>query len=725
MMFAPPDFFRRLPPCCRLPSLLLILLATFAVHNVAAGPPPLSDGHEAPPAVIERIDELRREIARHDDLYFRLAEPEITDAEYDALKAELRRLEAAWPDIVTDAPPVAEIGDDRTGFFPTHRHAAPMLSLDKVTTGAEFAAFDRRVRRALGRDAVDYWVEPKFDGIAVSLTFEEGRFTRAATRGNGEEGDDITANVRALEVVPHKLRRGTADGRPVPVPDFIEIRGELFVSFKEFDHLNAARAAEGERPFANPRNLAAGTMKLRDPADVAVRRVELVCFGWGGFVPEAARPSDLQGFHEWLAAWGLPVVEAPEAVQGVEAAKAAIRRIGESREALPFPIDGAVVKVAAVEDADALGWSTSAPRWAIAWKFAPPRAATLLRGVTFQVGRTGAVTPVAELEPVAFEGATVSRASLHNADEIARLDLRIGDTVYVEKAGDIIPVIAGVDLTARPDGSEPFAFPEACPSCGYPLSRAPGHAVHYCENRQCPDRLARRIEHFASSGALSIRGIGPRTAEALVREAGVASVADLYRLDAEALVGVPGIGERTAADLLAAIDASRAARWDRVVYGLGLPGIGARRAQSLAAVAGDIDALLMVDAPLLTGAVDEGGAGFSAALARQLLDELERPETRRLLLTLKDAGVGAVAQPPRDGPLAGEVVVVTGRLAGWTRAEVLALLVNAGAEVRIRVTRETTLLVAGERPGSNLDRARSLGVPVIDGAELRRLLVAE
>ncbi|MCC5805588.1 MAG: NAD-dependent DNA ligase LigA [Opitutales bacterium] len=721
-MFAFRFLPRRLPRFTPLTALLLLTVVLPATTAFGGSPPPLPAGHEAPPAVVERIDELRREIARHDDLYFRLAEPEITDAEYDALKAELRRLEAEWPDIVTDAPPVPEIGDDRTGFFPTHRHIAPMLSLDKVTTEEELEAFDRRVRQALGRDAINYWVEPKFDGIAVSLTFENGRFTRAATRGNGEEGDDITANVRALGIVPEVLRRAVADGRAVPGPDLIEIRGELFASYEEFERLNAARVTEGERPFANPRNLAAGTMKLREPAEVAERRIELVCFGWGGFVPEDGRPADLRGFHEWLAAWGLPVVEEPEMMRGIEEAMAAVRRIGDERGELPFPIDGAVVKVAAVEDADVLGWSTTAPRWAVAWKFAPPRAATRLRGIAFQVGRTGAVTPVAELEPVEFEGATVERSSLHNADEIARLDLRIGDTVLVEKAGDIIPVIVGVDRAQRPEDSEPFAFPALCPSCGGPLHRQPGRAVHFCGNRECPERVARTIEHFASSAALNIRGLGPRTVEALVREAGVRSAVDLYRLDAETLLGVSGIGERTAANLLASIEASRGARWERVVYGLGLPGIGARRARSLAAAAVDYEALLDVDAERLVAGLDDGGAGLSASVVGDLLAELALPETRQLLKELRDAGVGSAPELSGTGPLAGEVVVVTGSLPDWTRAEVVALMEAAGAGVRSRVTGETTLLVAGERPGSNLERARALGVPVIDAAELRRRL---
>ncbi len=724
MMFAYPEFSVRLVRFDRLPLLSLLILATVcAVYEVAAaGPPPLSAGHEAPPAVVERIEELRREVARHDDLYFRLAEPEISDAEYDALKEELRRLEAKWPDVVTDAPPVPEIGDDRTGFFPTHPHIAPMLSLDKVTTEGELEAFDRRVRQALGRDAVDYWVEPKFDGIAVSLTFEAGRFTRAATRGNGVEGDDITENVRALGIVPEALRRETADGRAVPVPDLIEVRGELFVSYPEFERLNAARAADGEQPFANPRNLAAGTMKLRDPAEVAQRRVELVCFGWGGIVPEEARPPDLRVYHEWLAAWGLPVVEGPEMARGAGKAVAAIRKIGDGRGERPFPIDGAVVKVAAVKDAEVLGWSASAPRWAVAWKFAPPRAATRLRGIAFQVGRTGAVTPVAELEPVAFEGATVSRASLHNADEISRLDLRIGDTVHVEKAGDIIPVIVGVDISRRAPDSEPFVFPAYCPSCGGPLRRETDRAVHYCDNRSCPERVARSIGHFASVGALNIRGLGPRTVEALVREAGVRSAADLYRLDAEALEQVSGIGERTAANLLASIEASRGARWDRVVFGLGLPGIGARRARSVAAVAGDYDALLTLDADRLTAPVDQDGAGLGGSVADGLLAELARSETRQQLMALRDAAVGKAVQRVSGGPLSGEVVVVTGRLPGWTRAEVVARLEAAGAGVRRRVTAETTLLVAGERPGANLERARALGVPVIGAEELRRRL---
>lgn len=707
-------------------AFLFLIPGTVPVEAASVdGSPPAVVGREAPSAVVERIDELRREIARHDDLYFRLAAPEISDAEYDALKAELRRLEAAWPDVVTEAPPVSEIGDDRTGYFPTHRHVAPMLSLEKATTKDEIKVFDRRVRRVLGRDGVDYWVEPKFDGIAVSLTYERGRLTRAATRGNGEEGDDITRNVRALRIVPEYLRRQGPDGRGMPIPDLVEIRGELFVPFEEFSRLNALRIADGERPFANPRNLAAGTMKLLDADEVAERGVELVCFGWGGFMPEDARPMDLATFHEWLAGWGLPVVDDPVRARGVDAAKAAIRKIGNERGQLPFPIDGAVLKVNRVADADALGWGATAPRWAVAWKFAPERAATRLLGIAFQVGRTGVVTPVAELEPVAFEGATVSRASLHNADAMARLDLRMGDTVHIEKAGDIIPVIVGVDRSLRTAERAPLAFPENCPSCGGPLVRAPERATHYCDHRSCPERVARAIEHFASSSSLNIRGLGPRTAETLVRDAGVRSAADLYLLDQETLLGLPGMGDRTTANLLASIEASREARWERVVHGLGLPGIGPRRARLLAAAAVDYDALLSIDKARLMTAAGDGGAGFGASVAKELLAELERPGTRRRLEALRNAGVGVAEPPVQEGPFAGQIVVLTGRLSGWTRAEAVALLEAAGAEVRTRVTRQTTLLVAGERPGSNLERARDFGVPIIDGTELRRRLKKE
>lgn len=678
---------------------------------------------EAAIVAAHRIDALRREIARHDYLYFRLGEPEISDAAYDRLKAELRALEAAYPDVMVEAPPVAEIGDDRTGIFPTHEHVVPMLSLTKANTEAELRAFDARMSGRLGGGPVDYWVEPKYDGIAVSLTYRSGHFVVATTRGNGMQGDDISANLVAMGLVPQALRRVGVDGVPLPVPDLIEIRGELVMPLEEFARLNAERAEAGERLFANPRNLAAGTVKLRDPAMAAERVLALICFGWGAFEPAEMRPPDMAAWQKLLSDWGLPGVSGAVSATGPEALLEAVGQIGKGRAARPYALDGAVIKLASVEAQERLGSGPTAPRWALAWKFAPERVATRLLGITLQVGRTGVLTPVAELEPVFLDGSTVARASLHNADQIERLDLRAGDFVWVEKAGDIIPQIVGPDLERRAPGTLPFAFPENCPACGHPLERVPERAAIICENRHCPERRARILDHFASRGALDIRGLGPRTVERLLAAQVVSSPADLYGLELPDLLAVPGVGEATGRGLLEAIGASRAASWERVLVGLGLPGVGPQRARALAAVVPDFDALLALDEARLREAP---GGGFSEAQAEEILAELAHPETRRLLIGLRAAGVGAASgstpSSNEGGVFAGAVIVVTGRLERWTRAELTRLLEREGALVRGRVSASTSLLIAGEAAGSNLDRAQALGIEIIDEAEFVRRL---
>jgi DNA ligase (NAD+) len=711
---------------CRL-LLLRMWLAGALFGGLLAGVTPgvasIADEREATirsEEIVARVNGLRREIARHDDLYFRLAAPEISDYEYDQLKAELLALEAKYPELEYDESPVAPVGDDRTGIFATHRHLEPMLSLDKAMSEEDLLAFHRRMAAALGRDRLAYWVEPKFDGIAVSLTYENGRLVRAVTRGNGTEGDDITANVRTLDSVPASLREVAEDGRLLPVPEVIEIRGEIFMSFAEFARINAERLAAGESVFANPRNLAAGTARLRAASEAAQRRLELVCFGWGAFEPAAQQPATMEEFRDRLQAWGLPTVSEAALSVGAREMVAAVRAVERSRDDLEFPIDGAVVKLASTAEQLALGFSRSAPRWAVAVKFAPERVATRLLDITLQVGRTGVVTPVAELEPVRLAGSRVARASLHNADEIARRDLRIGDWVYIEKAGDIIPAVVGVDLEKRSSAIRPYLFPAECPECASQLERIDGRALYRCINRGCPAQLVRRMEHFAS--ALNIRGLGPATLAALVDDGKLRTLADLYLLRSEDFLNLSGIGERSAENLLAAIEVSRESDWERVIYGLGIPGVGERRAGALARVFPGPETLAQAKIERLTAAEHEGGAGFGDAIAASVLAHLEEPATQELLRVLESLGVGKRTAGVRAGEFAGEVVVVTGALQRWTRAEITARLADAGARVSENVTRQTTLLVAGQRPGSKLERAHALGVAVIGEEELARRL---
>lgn len=671
-----------------------------------------------------RVLELRREIARHDELYFKKATPVISDFEYDRLKGELRRLEASLP----AADETAEaVGDDRTGAAATWRHGAPMLSLEKAYSDEEVDAFDARVSAKLLRVGVEYRVEPKYDGMAVSLTYERGRLVRAVTRGNGVEGEDITANARTLRALPASLKAGVAAW-----PERVEVRGEIFLSWAEFARINEEREAAGESVFANPRNLAAGTIRLQDAAEVAERRLELVCYGWGAWEPgeNETRPETLAKFRAALEAWGLPVVAEARVVTGPAELRAAVGAMRRAGEAGGFPVDGVVIKLERVADQEALGVGSGAPRWALARKFAPARVATRLRAITWQVGRTGVVTPVAELEPVELAGSTVARATLHNADEIARRDLRIGDLVWVEKAGEIIPALAGVDLAARPAEAAVYVFPDTCPACAGGLAREEGKAAWRCANVACPARVARRIAHFASSSAMDIGGLGPALIEAAVARGLVRTPADLYRLRMEEWATLPGVGERTARRVVEAIAASRerAGRdGPRLIHGLGLPGVGRESAGRLARVYGGLEALAAADAGALARSEAQGGAGLGPATAAVVEKHLRAEATRTEWGALQEAGVGvawAMRAEARaaDGAFAGEVVVVTGALGRWTRAEVAERLVAAGARVGAGVTRETTLVVAGEGAGAKLDAARGRGITVIDEAELARRL---
>lgn len=665
-------------------------------------------------AVAARIAELRQEVARHDDLYFRQATPAISDFEYDLLKAKLLRLEALFPEAAEKAVAIGPVGDDRMDGFTRFRHVVPMLSLDKAMSLEDLAAFHRRMVRELGKEEVFYQVEPKFDGVAVSLIYEMGHLVRAVTRGNGVEGDEITANLRATGVLPERLRSDLG----AVIPERVELRGEVFMSFLEFDRIQRERSAAGEEGFANPRNLAAGTVKLTDPAEAGERRLELVVFGWGEWLPEAECPPDLDSFQRKLQKWGLLGVSEIREARGWHELQAAVSEVERSRNELGFPIDGAVVKVASVAEQDLLGLGTTAPKWAIAVKFPPKRAMTRLLGITLQVGRSGVLTPVAELEPVLLSGTTVSRATLHNAAEIERLDLRIGDFVQVEKAGEIIPAIVGVDVEQRRDGSERFAWPSHCPVCGGNLLREEGQAAILCVNEECPARIARWVEHFAS--ALGIRGLGPSTAGILV-EGGLRSPGDLYARNWE------GIGGRRGEQLQAAVEESRNADWEQVVWGIGIPGVGQRRAEGVAQVLPNPRSLREAKAE------DFVRAGLGATGAADAVKFLKKSIAREMLVKLERAGFGGEGvEGEKDsgsgsarGRFHDEIVVFTGKLERWTRKEAAEKLEAEGARVGGSVTRKTTLLVVGDGAGAKLGRARKLGVSVIDEVELVRRLGEE
>lgn len=538
----------------------------------------------AVPDAGRQIEELRREIARHDMLYHREARPEISDAAYDALRRRLAALERAHPAEAAAVPPLPAFGDDRTGRSPSHAHREPMLSLDKAQREGELRSFAARVTRMAGQEQVAFVVEPKYDGLAVSLTYERGRLTRALTRGDGREGEDVTTNVARLSGVPHELA-GTG------WPRLFEVRGEVYVPWADFARVNTARERLGEPAFAHPRQLAAGTLRQMDAAAVAGRGLRLVCFGVGACEPRRALPATQRELARRFREWGLPAVEEFWPARGVEELVRAVAACGRARSVLPFAVDGAVVKVDALGLQEELGVGETAPRWALAYKFAPERVETRLLAITLQVGRTGVLTPVAELAPVRLGGATVTRATLHHREEIARRDLRVGDTVFVEKAGDVIPVIAGVNLARRLPDAVPFEFPAECPACRDPVESDEGGVHVRCVNRLCPALVRRRVEHFASKACVGIEGLGPAVVERLVSSGLVRDVPDLYRVRRHHLLALGRMGEKTADRLVDAIERSKRAELWRMIHGLGLPQVGAAAARELARRHGSLAAL--------------------------------------------------------------------------------------------------------------------------------------
>ena len=589
----------------------------------------------------EQLMELRREIARHDELYFRKAAPVITDAEYDRLKMRLRELAVKVDEGAGEAG-VERVGDDRTGSLATYRHGEPMLSLAKAYSDEEVMAFAARVSAKLGADAageVRFRVEPKYDGLAVSLTYERGRLVRAVTRGDGVEGDDVTLNVKRL--VHGWVEQLGAGGAESAALERIEVRGEIFMSLAEYARLSAARAAAGEEVPGHPRNVAAGALRAQvgeQNAAGEVRRLELVCYGWGAWVPATVRSKTLGEFRASLVRWGLPVPGVDRVVAGSAALGAAVVEVRKYGAAQGVPVDGVVIKVERVAEQEILGLGSGAPRWAVARKFTPERVATRLRGITWQVGRMGVLTPVAELEPVELAGTTVARASLHNAEELARRDLRPGDWVWVEKAGEIIPVIAGVDTAKRTGEVAPYAVPERCPACETVLVRREGGAALVCENRDCAAQVVRRLVHFAGPEALAISGLGPAAVEAAVGRGWLRSPADFYRAETAKWAELPGVGRRKAEKLRVAIEASReTARKDgaRLLYGLGWPGLGRAAAKWLAAASGGLTELEGSD-------VDwwRRNTGLGEAASRELMAYLRRGDVAAELAELRAVGVG-------------------------------------------------------------------------------------
>jgi len=679
----------------------------------------------SPAEAQQRISELRTIVAHHDELYHRKASPEITDFDYDKLKQELAGLEKLYPEAAAALgleTPLQRVGDDRTEGFARVKHRQAMTTLDNTYDEAELREFHARLVRVLGSDDLAYTVEPKIDGVAVSLTFERGRLTRAVTRGNGEEGDDVTNNVRTIRGLPPALKGSS-------VPDVIEIRGEIFLREEEFRRINQWQEEAGDPPYANPRNLAAGTLKQLDSKFVATRKLEIALYGLGHCEPEIV--ASQTAYHQQLKSWGLPVADTFWSVRGIDAVWAAIQELDRERRGLPFGTDGAVVKLDdfAQQRHKAVGYRGMgsdgraeaarklSPRWACAYKFAPDRGETRIRDITIQVGRTGALTPVAELEPLLLAGTTVKRATLHNADEIARKDIRVGDAVLVEKAGEIIPAVVAVLLEQRPAHSVPYKFPRACPVCHTEAKRGEGEVVWRCPNPSCPEKVRRRIEHFASKGSLDIEGLGEEMVALLLEEGLIHDVADIFRLRKEQILPLKKSGEVWAGNLIAGIEARRTADLWRVINGLGIPQVGSASAKELARTFRSLEALLDATEDELLR-VEGFGEKTALAVRAWLAEPPHRARVNDLIAT------GLTPTPPiaASSALAGKTFVLTGTLPTLTREEAGARIEAVGGKVSSSVSKKTHYVIAGEDAGSKLEKAKAFGVAVLDEAALLQLL---
>lgn len=657
---------------------------------------------------------LRREIEEHNYRYYVLDSPIISDAEYDRLFRRLVELEEKYPFLRTPDSPTQRVGAPPSEKFETVRHSLPMLSLDNVMREEDFLEFDRRVRKgARTQDPVEYYAEPKLDGVAVELVYERGVLTVGSTRGDGINGENVTANVRTIRSVPLRLR---SEGSALPVPARLEVRGEVILPRAAFEKLNRERAEQGEPLFANPRNAAAGSLRQLDPRVTAHRPLDIFVHSPG--LIEGVELSTQAEFIEACRGWGFKVNPLNRLCRGAREAIEYHREMGLRRAELPYDVDGVVIKVNSFALQRTLGEVSRSPRWAVAFKFEAQQATTRVLDIVPSVGRTGTITPVASLEPVQVGGVTVSSASLHNMDEVERKDIRIGDWVVVERAGDVIPYVVKSIPERRTGRERRFRMPDRCPACGSPVVREEGAAAYRCVGLQCPAKLRESIRHFASKNALNIDGLGEKLVAQLVERGLVRGVDDLYSLRKEQLVSLDRMGEKSAQNLLDQIEKSKNTTLPRLIYALGIPQVGEHIARVLAEHFGSLEALERASEEELT-AVPEIGP----ETARQIRAFFSVPANRRVIQRLLDAGVRPHAErrPGRGGPLDGKTFVITGTLS-LPREEVSRIIEAAGGKVTGSVSARTDFLVVGTEPGSKLDRARQLGVATIDEAELARIL---
>jgi DNA ligase (NAD+) len=655
-----------------------------------------------------RAKELREAIDHHSYRYHVLDDPEIADAEYDALVGELISIEETYPDLVTPDSPTQRVGAPPSEMFAPVAHRTPMMSLDNCFTLEELKAWGGRVERAIGT-ASSFVVELKMDGVAVNLTYEDGRLVTGATRGDGRVGEDITANLRTIPSVPLRLR-----GDP---PKILEVRGEVYMRTDDFDKLNERLGEAGARTFANPRNAAAGSLRQKDPAITSERSLSLVCHGVG-YAEGVRFPSHWDSLEE-IKKWGLRTNRENHRLEDLDEVYEHCTYWQEHRHDVPFEIDGVVVKVDSIGQQEELGSTSKAPRWAIAYKFPPEERTTLLKDIFASVGRTGVVTPFATLETVFVGGVNITTATLHNEDEVARKDVRPGDTVTVRRAGDVIPEVVGPVLSKRPARTRRWKMPKKCPSCGSELVRNPGEAATRCLNiYECPAQARERVFHFASRGGMDIEGLGYQTIVMLLDKGWIKDVADIYFLRPETFEGLEGWGPKSIDNLMKAIDASRTRPLASFLTALGIPHVGYAAAEVLAAEVGSLEKLERMTAEDLE--VVEGiGPVIAASIASFFAEERNRDVLKRL----REGGVRPrPPEPKKGGPLSGKNFVLTGSLEAFSRSQAAKEIEDRGGKVTSSVSKKSDYVVAGESPGSKLDKAQDLGVEILDEKAFVKLL---
>ncbi len=662
-----------------------------------------------------RVGELRRQLEQHNRLYYVLDAPTISDAEYDALYRELQQLEMQYPGLVSSDSPTQRVGGAALDKFSSVTHRLPMLSLENATNVGEIREFDLRVKKNLGlptKDSISYVCEPKMDGLAVELVYIDGLLTVASTRGDGVTGEDVTENIRTIRSLPLRLSGDR-------IPHLLEVRGEVFLSLEAFRQINSEKEENGDAPFVNPRNAAAGSLRQLDPRITARRPLSVYCYAPGA--AEGTAFQSQQEFFESIAGWGLPVNPLVRPAAGIEAAVAFYEEMQQQRESLPYEIDGTVIKVDSFAIQRELGEKSRSPRWAVACKFPPRQAITVVEDILHSVGRTGVITPVALLRPVEISGVTVSRATLHNWDEIALKDIRIGDTVVVERAGDVIPAVVKV-LTDKRNGSEkPSIPPEHCPQCGSAVVRIADEVAVRCMGLACPPQFRESIMHFASRNAMDIEGLGEKFIEQLLSLGLVSSVADLYSLSRDDLMKFERMGDRLASNLLAAIENSKQRALWRFIFALGIRHVGERTAKSLAQAYGSLENLERATFDELVSIRDIG-----ATVAQSIRTFFDNQGNIAVIRRMLEAGVTpAIEQKKVGGRFTGKSFVFTGALSRFTRDEARILVENEGGNAVGSVSKKTDYVVAGEEAGSKLAKARELGVTVLTEEEFLQLLGQE